>query len=106
MARYVHSKIREAALVLLTREHLMSKSRADELILHARTTGRYANVFRVGFNAFEMVVEFGEQFADGEQAQMHTRVITNPVFARGLAESLNEALSRYANAYSCELPDT
>lgn len=73
---------------------------------HARSIGRYANVFRVGFNAFEMVVEFGEQFTDGEQAQMHTRVITNPVFARGLAESLNDALARYADTYSSEPPGT
>ena len=60
--------------------------------------GRYANVFRVGFNAFEMVVEFGEQFSDADQALMHTRVITNPVFARGLVDALNAALEDQAGA--------
>ena len=84
----------------------MSESASNESIPHATQIGRYANLFRVGFNAFEMVVEFGEQFTDGEQAQMHTRVITNPVFARSLAESLNDALARYADTYSSEPPGT
>jgi hypothetical protein len=59
--------------------------------------GRYANVFRVGFNAFELVVEFGEAF-DDDGGRIHTRVITNPVFARVLVDSLNDALARYASA--------
>jgi len=67
-----------------------------------RKTGRYANVFRVGFNAFEMVVEFGEQFSDSEHVHMHTRIVTNPVFARGLADSLNDALSRCSTTQPSE----
>lgn len=59
--------------------------------------GRYANVFRVGFNAFELVLEFGEAF-DDDGGHIHTRVITNPVFARVLVDSLNDALARYASA--------
>jgi hypothetical protein len=62
--------------------------------------GRYANVFRVGFNAFEVVIEFGEQFSDSEEARVHTRIVTNPMFARGLIDSLNDALARYADTYS------
>jgi hypothetical protein len=64
--------------------------------------GRYSNVFRVGFNAFEVVVEFGEQFSDDEHPSMHTRMITNPVFARGLVDSLNEALANYDRMYPAE----
>lgn len=65
--------------------------------------GRYANVFHVGFNAFEFVIEFGEQFS-GEDARLHTRVVTNPVFARDLVDSLNEALADYATRYSSGSP--
>jgi hypothetical protein len=64
--------------------------------------GRYANVFRVGFNAFEVVIEFGEQFSDDDGARIHTRVVTNPVFARGLVNSLNDALATYASDFSAE----
>lgn len=67
--------------------------------------GRYANVFRVGFNAFEMVMEFGERFSDDDDALMHTRIITNPALANDLVRSLNDALTKYARAYSLEPPD-
>jgi hypothetical protein len=64
--------------------------------------GRYANLFRVGFNAFELVIEFGERFSDGERARIHTRVVTNPVFARDLVESLKAALAEYADTHAPE----
>ena len=38
----------------------------------------------------------------GEAARLHTRVITNPVYARGLVESLSDALASYASAYPPE----
>jgi hypothetical protein len=56
--------------------------------------GRYANVFRVGCNAFETVIEFGEQYADLEPSDLHTRIVVSPVFARALARSLIDALDR------------
>lgn len=62
--------------------------------------GRYANVFHVGFNAFEVVIEFGEHFSDGDVGTTHTRIVTNPVFAQALAESLNDALDKHADAFS------
>jgi CTP:molybdopterin cytidylyltransferase MocA len=66
--------------------------------------GRYANAFRVGFNAFEVVIEFGEQFSDAGEARMHTRVITNPICARGLVDSLTDALAKYGDAFSTPPP--
>jgi hypothetical protein len=71
----------------------------NQSIKPSRKVGRYANLFRVGFNAFEVVIEFGERFA-GEETPMHTRIITNPVFARGLVDSLRDALADYARAYA------
>ncbi len=41
----------------------MAEGDAGELVRPSRRAGRYANVFRVGFNAFEVVIEFGEQFS-------------------------------------------
>lgn len=57
--------------------------------------GRYANAFRVGFNAFEVVIEFGEQFSETTE-RTHTRIVTNPVSARALLESLSDALDQRA----------
>ncbi len=75
---------------------------ADSNIARERCAiGRYVNVFRVGFNAFEVVIEFGERF-DGEPLSMHTRVITNPIFARALVDSLIETLASYDSTYSAE----
>ena len=66
--------------------------------------GRYMNVFRIGFNAFEVVIEFGERFDEGAPVAMHTRVITNPILARALVDSLTEALSNYDSTYSADPP--
>lgn len=81
----------------------MAEGDSSQPVRQSPEAGRYANLFRIGFNAFEMVIEFGEQFSEGDAARMHTRVVTNPVFARGLVDALNEALSNYASAYSSEL---
>ena len=47
--------------------------------------GRYANVFHIGFN---------------EVGGTHTRIVTNPVFAQALAQSLNDALGQHAIEFS------
>lgn len=67
-----------------------ARNRCDRM----RRVGRYANVFRVGCNAFEAVIEFGEQYAEIEPSDLHTRIVVSPVFARALAHSLIDALDR------------
>ena len=67
--------------------------------------GRYANAFRVGFNAFELIIEFGEQFTDNDDDEhLHTRIVTNPVAARALLAALQEALEQRATALLNEAP--
>jgi hypothetical protein len=39
--------------------------------------GKYANYFKVGYNAFEFVIDFGQCYSDDEEAQLHTRIITS-----------------------------
>jgi Protein of unknown function (DUF3467) len=65
----------------------------------ALSIGRYANFFKVGHNAFEIVLEFGEKFTDDAVAQMHTRIVTNPVYAQALLGTLNESLRTYETTY-------
>jgi hypothetical protein len=53
--------------------------------------GRYANHFRVGSNAYEFVIEFGQEYPP-EAARIHTRIVTSPSLARNLSETLERSL--------------
>jgi hypothetical protein len=61
--------------------------------------GRYANYFKVGHNAFEFLLDFGQFYPESEQAQLHTRVITNPIYAKALLEIIRESLDRYEQTF-------
>jgi hypothetical protein len=62
--------------------------------------GRYANYFEIGHNAFEFLLDFGQSFAGEPDGWMHTRIVTSPIFARRLADSLNQALAQYERTHS------
>ena len=60
--------------------------------------GRYANYFKIGHNAFEFVLDFG-QFYFGKdatkEAELCTRIITSPAYAKNLLETLRESIDLY-----------
>jgi hypothetical protein len=66
--------------------------------------GRYANYFEIGHNAFEFLLDFGQMYLEGPEARMHTRIVTSPIFAKKLAETLNRALCQYEQAHG-SVPD-
>ena len=59
-----------------------------------RGDARYANCFQIGHNAFEFLLEFGQQ-----QSRFHTRVYVSPQHARMLAELLMDSLRKYESAF-------
>jgi len=61
--------------------------------------GRYANYFEIGHNAFEFLLDFGQMYFEGPEGQMHTRIVTSPIFAKQLAETLNRALYQYEQTH-------
>jgi hypothetical protein len=61
--------------------------------------GRYANSFHVGHNAAEFVVDFGQYFPADAAEQMHTRIITNPAYAKALLGVLAESIAAYELAF-------
>ena len=61
--------------------------------------GRYANYFEVGHNAFEFVLDCGQFYAEDQKAQLHTRIITGPVYARALLETLRGSIDRYEQTF-------
>ena len=61
--------------------------------------GRYANYFKVGHNAFEFLLDFGQFYAESQRAQFHTRIITNPIYAKYLLGILQQSLERYEQTF-------
>ena len=57
--------------------------------------GKYANYFQVGHNAFEFVVDFGQMYSDGDQEQIHTRIVTGPSYAKEFLEVLEHSVEQY-----------
>ena len=57
--------------------------------------GKYANFFKVGFNAFEFVMDFGQFYPETEKAELYTRIITGPFYAKNFLETLTAAIKQY-----------
>ena len=67
--------------------------------------GRYANYFRVGFNAIEFIVDFGQHDPESDQAELYTRIITGPTHAKALLEILQDSIQKYEDIHGAILGD-
>ena len=65
----------------------------------SKLEGRYTNYFKVGHNAFEFVIDFGQFYNEDEEATLHTRIITNPNYAKALLETLRESIKQYEQRF-------
>lgn len=69
--------------------------------------GKYANYFKVGYNAFEFVLDFGQYYPDvneqyypgTEEAELYTRIITSPGYAKELLIMLRDSIERYEHSF-------
>ena len=61
--------------------------------------GKYANYFKVGHNAFEFVLDAGQLYPESEEAELCTRIITSPIYAKALLETLRESIERYEQTF-------
>ena len=64
-----------------------------------RPEGRYSNYFKVGHNASEFVLDLGQLSAENAGAKLHTRIITSPIYAKALLETLQESIERYEQTF-------
>jgi hypothetical protein len=64
-----------------------------------RLEGRYANAFKVGHNAFEFLLDFGQAAPTGDKVRFHCRIITSPVYAKAFLETLHESVEKYEKAF-------
>lgn len=65
----------------------------------ASPEGRYANYFKIGYNAFELIIDCGQCYAENEEPQLHTRIITSPAYGRALLKTLRDSLDEYEKNY-------
>lgn len=62
--------------------------------------GRYANYFKVGHNALEFLIDFGQSYSnDTDQEIIHTRIVTSPPYANYFLQTLSRAVDQYIAQY-------
>jgi len=61
--------------------------------------GKYANFFKVGHNAVEFVIDFGQFYSENDQAELYSRIITHPIYAKELLVTLHEAIAQYEQTF-------
>jgi hypothetical protein len=54
---------------------------------------RYANLFRVGHNEHEMILEFGQVSPEGSEEAFHTRIVTAAAHGPALLNLIAEAVA-------------
>ena len=57
--------------------------------------GKYANFLKVGQNAYELIIEFGQLYQTEEAPRMHTRIVTSLAYAQDFVETLQRALLQH-----------
>ena len=67
--------------------------------------GRYANSFRVGFNALEFMIDFAQSSANHQVAEVHTRIIMNPANGRVLLRLLATSIEQFEQTHGPIAPD-
>jgi uncharacterized protein DUF3467 len=71
-----------------------SKDQSRRAPLTGKELGRYANFFQIGHNAFEFLIEFGQQ--DGG---IHTRIDVSPRHAQILSDLLTKTLREHDDIF-------
>ena len=60
---------------------------------------KYANYFKVGHNALEFVIDFGQFYVDNGEVRLHTQIVTNPTYAKAMLETLRESIDQHERAF-------
>ncbi len=59
----------------------------------------YANYFKVGHNAVEFLLDFGQFYSNLEEPRFHSRIITGPVYAKAFLAILLSSVDEYEQAF-------
>jgi hypothetical protein len=80
-------------------------SKHDECSESNPLEGKYANHFKVGHNAFEFVLDFGQSYMGDQEPQLHTRIITSPAYAKAFSDTLQKSIVRYDRTFASDIVD-
>jgi hypothetical protein len=61
--------------------------------------GTYANFFKVGFNAFEFVLCFGQSYSENQDEALCARIVTSPEYAKIFLNIMNASIKEYEVEY-------
>ncbi len=61
--------------------------------------GHYANCFKIGHNAFEFLLDFGQIVGESTRAKLTSRIVIHPFAAKELFRVLQEAISQYESTF-------
>jgi hypothetical protein len=64
-----------------------------------KLVGKYANQFKIGHNAVEFVIDFGQYFPENEEAELCVRIITSPFYAKNFLETLQQSIHQYEDSF-------
>ena len=59
----------------------------------------YANHLKIGQNAFEFLLDFGQFHFDDDEEHFHVGIITTPVYAKAFLRVLRECIDQYEQAF-------
>ncbi len=77
----------------------MSRSKKRNLKSKQRAHGQYANHYRIGHNAYEFVIDFGQLYEGDNEGRFHTRIVTNPRYAKELRNLLSISIKTYEESF-------
>ena len=69
-------------------------TKGSSLSKENRQEARYANVFQIGHNAFEVLIEFGQH-----EGGIHTRIYVSPQHARILSDLLVDTIRQHERMF-------
>jgi len=61
--------------------------------------GKYANHFAVGYSKHEFIFDFGQSYSEIDQAELCTRIVTSPVYAKLFFELLMKSIAEYESQF-------
>ena len=61
--------------------------------------GKYANHFAVGYNQCEFVFDFGQSYSESDQAELYSRIITSPLYAKAFLKMLQDTVMEFESSF-------
>jgi hypothetical protein len=76
---------------------------AEQFII-GRIERCYANHLKIGQNAFEFLLDFGQFYRGDDEEHFHVRIITTPVYAKAFLRVLQECVDQHEQVFG-DIPE-